>query len=149
MNPFGGYDIEDLSPGMHASFTKTISAADIDGFAQISGDDNALHLDEGYASATRFGGRIAHGLLTGSLISAALAKHLPGPGAVYLSQRLEFVAPVRPGEAVTATVTVSKVDQAAARVVLSTVCHVHDRVVLQGEATLKTSSNNEAIPHHD
>ncbi len=148
MNPFGGHDIEDLMPGMHASFTKTISAQDIDVFAQISGDDNALHLDETYAGASRFGGRIAHGLLTGSLISAALAKRLPGPGAVYLSQRLEFLAPVRPGEAVTATVTVSKVDQAAARVVLSTVCRVHDRVVLQGEATLKTTSQNHAIPHH-
>lgn len=100
---------------MHASFTKTISAQDIDVFAQISGDDNALHLDETYAGASRFGGRIAHGLLTGSLISAALAKRLPGPGAVYLSQRLEFLAPVRPGEAVTASVTVSEVDQAAAQ----------------------------------
>lgn len=149
MNPFGGYDIEDLSPGMQASFTKTISAADIDGFAQISGDDNALHLDDSYARATRFCGRIAHGLLTGSLISAALAKHLPGPGAVYLSQRLEFVAPVRPGDAVTASVTVSQVDRAGARVVLSTVCSVEARVVLQGEATLKTTSQKQAIPHHD
>ena len=149
MNAFGGRDIEDLMPGMHASFTKTISAQDIDGFARVSGDDNALHLNEDYARLTRFGGRIAHGMLTGSLISAALAKHLPGPGAVYLSQQLEFLAPVRPGDSVTATVTVSAVDRAAARVALSTTCHVGARLVLQGEARLKTTSRNPANAHHD
>ncbi len=86
MNDQNGYDVEDLQPGMSGSFSKTITEADIVMFAGVSGDTNAVHLSEEFAATTRFGGRIAHGLLTASVISAAGANRLPGPGTVYLDQ---------------------------------------------------------------
>jgi 3-hydroxybutyryl-CoA dehydratase len=131
-----GYSAEELSPGMSASFSKTITEADIVLFAGISGDVNAVHLDEVYASGTPFGGRIAHGMLSAGLISAALANRLPGPGTIYLAQTLSFRAPVRPGDTVTATVTVKSVVTEKRRVVLETVCRVGDVVVIDGEATM-------------
>ena len=140
MNELHGYDIEDLKAGMQATFSKTVTDADIVLFAGVSGDGNAMHTDEEFAARTPFGGRIAHGLLTASLISAALANRLPGPGAVYLGQQLRFRAPVRPGETVHATVTVLSVDERKSRVVLSTVCRVGQTVVIDGEATVMATS---------
>ncbi len=140
MNDMNGYDIEDLRPGMHATYSKTITEADIVLFAGVSGDNNAVHVNEEFAATTQFGGRIAHGFLTASVISAAVANRLPGPGTVYLSQQLKFRAPVRPGDTVHATVTVLSVDETKARAVLSTVCRVRDTVVIEGEATVMTSS---------
>ena len=96
MNALNGYDFEDLRPGMQASFAKTITEADIILFAGASGDNNAMHINEEFAQGTAFKGRIAHGMLTASVISAAIAGRLPGPGTVYLSQSLRFKAPVRP-----------------------------------------------------
>ncbi|MBN4836370.1 MaoC family dehydratase, partial [Enterobacter hormaechei] len=89
---------------------------------------------------TRFGGRIAHGFLTASVISAAVANRLPGPGTVYLAQQLRFLAPVRPGDTVHATVTVRSVGRERARAVLHTVCHVREVAVIEGEATVMTTS---------
>ena len=140
MNDINGYDIEDLSPGMHATFSKTVTESDIVLFAGISGDNNAVHMNEEFAASTAFGGRIAHGFLTASVISAAVATRLPGPGTVYLGQQMKFRAPVRPGDTVHATVTVLSVDVAKARTVLSTVCRVRDTVVIDGEATVMTTS---------
>src|SRR4029450_122605 len=100
MNEMNGYDVEDLHVGMRATFSKTITEADIVLFAGVSGDNNALHVNEEFAATTRFGGRIAHGFLTASVISAAVANHLPGPGTIYLSQLLNFRAPVRIGQTV-------------------------------------------------
>jgi 3-hydroxybutyryl-CoA dehydratase len=140
MNELNGHDIEDLRPGMHATFSKTITETDIVLFAGVSGDNNAVHTNEEFAATTDFGGRIAHGILTASVISAALANRLPGPGAVYLGQQLRFRAPVRPGDTVHATVTVLSVDEHKARAILSTVCRVGDRVVVDGEATVMTTS---------
>jgi 3-hydroxybutyryl-CoA dehydratase len=140
MNSENGYDIEDLRAGMHATFSKTITEADVVMFAGVSGDNNAVHLNEEFAASTRFGGRIAHGFLTASVISAAVANRLPGPGTVYLGQQLQFRAPVRPGDTVHATVTVLSVDVPKARAVLSTVCRVRDQVVIDGEATVMTTS---------
>ena len=140
MNEQYGHDIEDLSPGMTASFAKTITEADIVLFAGVSGDNNAVHTNEEFAKATAFGGRIAHGFLTASVISAAVANRLPGPGTVYLGQQMRFRAPVRPGDTVRATVTVKSVDLAKARAVLETVCRVGDTVVIDGEATVMTTS---------
>lgn len=134
MNALNGYDIEDLQPGMQATFSKTITEADIVLFAGVSGDHNAVHMDEAFAATTSFGGRIAHGFLTASVISAAVAGHLPGPGTVYLGQQMRFRAPVRPGDTVHATVTVQTVDLARGRAVLGTVCRVRDIVVIDGEA---------------
>lgn len=140
MNDQNGYDVEDLQPGMSATFSKTITEADIVMFAGVSGDTNAVHLNEEFAATTRFGGRIAHGFLTASVISAAVANRLPGPGTVYLGQQLRFNAPVKPGDTVHATVTVASVDAAKARAVLSTVCRVKGTVVIEGEATVMITS---------
>ena len=141
MNSENGYDIEDLRAGMHATFSKTITEADVVLFAGVSGDNNAVHVNEEFAASTRFGGRIAHGFLTASVISAAVANRLPGPGTVYLGQQMQFRAAVRPGDTVHATVTVLSVDVPKARAVLSTVCRVRDQVVIDGEATVMTTSS--------
>ncbi len=141
MNEQYGHDIEDLHVGMSASFAKTITEADIVLFAGVSGDNNAVHTNEEFAATTSFGGRIAHGFLTASVISAAVANRLPGPGTVYLGQQLRFRAPVRPGDTVHAIVTVKSVDLLKARAVLDTVCRVRDVVVIDGEATVMTTSS--------
>ena len=140
MNDMNGHDIEDLSPGQTAVFSKTITEADIVLFAGVSGDNNAVHTNEDYASTTRFGGRIAHGFLTANVISAAVANRLPGPGTVYISQQLAFKAPVRPGDTVHARVTVKSVDPERSRAILATVCEVRGQVVIDGEATVMTTS---------
>ena len=140
MNDLNGYDVEDLQPGMNACFSKTITEADIVMFAGVSGDTNAVHLNEEFAATTRFGARIAHGFLTASVISAAVANRLPGPGTVYLGQPLRFKVPVKPGDTVHAAVTVLSVEVAKARAVLSTVCRVKDTVVIEGEATVMITS---------
>ncbi len=140
MNELNGHDIEDLRPGMSATFSKTITEADIVLFAGVSGDNNAVHVNEEFAATTPFGGRIAHGFLTASVISAAVANRLPGPGTVYLGQQMRFKAPVRPGDTVHACVTVVSVDVAKARAVLATVARVKDTIVVEGEATVMTTS---------
>ena len=140
MNELNGFDIEDLEVGMNATFAKTITEADIILFAGASGDNNALHINEEFARASSFGGRIAHGFLTASVISAAVANRLPGPGAVYISQQLNFRAPVRPGDTVHARVSVRELIRKRSRVVLETVCRVGDTVVIDGEAIVKTTS---------
>ena len=140
MNNLNGYDIEDLAVGMTAIFAKTITEADIVLFAAASGDNNAVHINEQFAKTTSFGGRIAHGFLTASVISAAVANRLPGPGAIYISQQMSFKAPVRPGDTVEATVRVKEIILARSRVVLETTCRVGDIVVIEGEALVKTTS---------
>lgn len=140
MNELNGYDVEDLAAGMSASFSKTITEADIILFAGASGDNNAVHINEEFAKTTPFGGRIAHGFLTASTISAAIANRLPGPGTVYISQRMDFVTPVRPGDTVRATVTVREINHARGRVVLEKVCEVGNTVVVEGEALVKVTS---------
>ena len=140
MNAINGYDIEDLTVGMSASFTKTLTDADITMFVGVSGDNNAVHIDDEFAATTPFKGRIAHGILTASFISAAIANRLPGPGVIYLGQNLKFKAPVRPGDTVRATVTVKEIDLARGRVSLTTVCMVKDTVVIEGDALVKPTS---------
>lgn len=128
------YHIDQLEPGMSASIAKTVTEADIILFAGVSTDVNPAHLDEEYSKGTMFGGRIAHGMLSAGFISAVLANKLPGAGTIYLSQTLKFKAPVRPGDTVTATVTVKEVNVAKNRVTLETVCTVGGKVVIEGEA---------------
>ena len=108
MNELGGYAFADLRVGMCATFAKTITEADIVLFAAVSGDNNAIHINEEFAAGTIFKGRIAHGLLSASVISAAIANKLPGPGSIYVSQSLRFRASVRADDTVRATVTVKK-----------------------------------------
>ena len=134
MNELGGYEFEELRVGMSATYAKTITEADIVLFAAVSGDNNAIHTNEEFAAATIFKGRIAHGMLSASVISAALANKLPGPGAIYMSQNLRFRAPVRAGDTVRATVTVKELIPGKHRVLLSTCCTVRDEVVIEGDA---------------
>ncbi len=147
MNQLNGYDVEDLRVGMSASFSKTITEADLVLFAGVSGDNNAMHVNEEFAAATPFGGRIAHGMLTASVISAAIANKMPGPGTIYLGQNLRFRAPVRPGETVHATVTVTQLAVDRRRVTLSTVCRVRERIVIDGDAlVMTTTSQSREVP---
>jgi 3-hydroxybutyryl-CoA dehydratase len=141
MNELNGYDIEDLALGMTACFAKTITEADIVMFAGVSGDNNALHINEEFAASTPFGGRIAHGILTASVISAAIAGRLPGPGSIYLEQKMRFVAPVRPGNTVYAHVTVKEIGANNRRVLLETICRVGGKDVVIGEALVKVGSS--------
>lgn len=131
-----GLHLEDIDVGMSATYAKTVSDADIVLFAGISGDSNPVHVDDDYARETMFKGRIAHGMLTASFISAVLGTRLPGPGCIYLSQNLRFKAPVRIGDTVRAVVEVTEVDRERARVTVSTRCSVGDKVVIDGEAVL-------------
>lgn len=140
MNQLNGYDYEDLEPGMSASFAKTITEADIVLFAAASGDNNAMHINEEFARSTQFNGRIAHGMLTASVISAAIAGRLPGPGTVYLGQNVRFRAPVKPGDTVHATVTVKALHPEKRRVSLTTVCTVNGKVVIDGDAMVMPTS---------
>jgi 3-hydroxybutyryl-CoA dehydratase len=125
---------EDMQIGQSAQAAKTVTEADIVLFAGISGDHNPVHLNQEYAATTRFGGRIAHGALSASFISAALGMYLPGTGTIYLSQTLKFRAPVRIGDTVTATVTVKAMDERKKFVTFDTVCTVGGTVVIEGEA---------------
>lgn len=132
--------IEDLEVGMTRRLEKTIEDWDIRAFADISTDHNPVHLDEEYARQTIFSGRIAHGMLTASLISAVIGEQLPGHGTIYLGQSLKFLAPVRPGDAVVAEVSVREIDYAKRRVTLDCACRVGDRTVLAGEALVLAPS---------
>ncbi len=128
---------EDLSLGMTETFSKTIAASDVVGFAQLTGDRNPIHLSEHFAAKIQFGGRIAHGLYTASLISALLGTRLPGPGAIYISQTLNFRAPVRIGDQVDVTVSVAELIAERQRARLACTCRVGEEMVLDGEAWVK------------
>ena len=135
-----GFFIEDLHVGLSARIQRTVTEADILLFAGVSGDTNPLHLNEAYAQGTIFRGRIAHGILTASLISAVFGTLLPGPGAVYVTQNLRFKAPVRAGDTVDTRVTVAEIDADRKRVVMQAVCKVGERVVVDGDAVLMVPS---------
>ncbi len=138
--PIGTIYIEDLEIGMERSLSKTIGDHEIEMFAELSTDHNPVHLDDDYAKDTIFKGRIAHGMLSASLISAVIGEQLPGHGTIYLKQSLTFTAPVRPGDLVEATVTVLKIDHAKRRVTLDCKCRVGDTVVLKGDALVLAPS---------
>ena len=129
--------MKELKPGDKASRSMTITDEVIYAFADLSGDHNPVHLDDEYAATTRFGRRIAHGMIAAGLISATLANELPGPGSVYLSQSLKFTAPVFPGDEVTATVEIIKVRPDKPIITLKTTCTNQDgELVLDGEAII-------------
>ncbi|HYG81357.1 MAG TPA: MaoC family dehydratase [Pyrinomonadaceae bacterium] len=123
--------------GDTAAFSRTITDEMVRAFAATTGDHNRVHLDDDYASGTRFKRRIAHGMLTASLISSVLANELPGDGTVYLSQSLKFVAPVYLGDTVTARVTVTNVREDKPVATLETVCvNQRGEVLIKGEAVV-------------
>jgi 3-hydroxybutyryl-CoA dehydratase len=134
-----GLCLEDLSVGQSASRTRTVTEADIEAFAAVTGDHNPVHMDEAYAATTPFKGRIAHGMLSAGYISAVLGVDLPGPGAIYLSQSLRFRRPVRIGDTVEARVRITAIDADKARVTLVTVCSVGGKPVVDGEAVVMVS----------
>jgi 3-hydroxybutyryl-CoA dehydratase len=127
---------EDLKPGMAATSTHEVTEQDLFDFARVSGDRNPIHLDEAYAATTPFKGRIAHGILVASYISALIASELPGPGAIYVGQTLNFRRPVKIGDTVTTKVEIVSVDAGRARAVLACTCSVGGKSVLTGEATI-------------
>lgn len=135
-----GFFLEDLSVGQTAVYARTVTDADIVLYAGVSGDTNPVHLNQEFASTTMFQGRIAHGMLTASLISTVLGTKLPGPGCIYLSQNLKFKAPVKPGDTVQARVTVTEIFAEKRRVAVKTVCTVAGNVVIDGDALLMVPS---------
>ena len=132
--------VEDLEIGMSRMLERQITQKDIALFSEVSGDRNPVHLDEEYAQQTIFGKRIAHGMLTASLISAVIAEQLPGHGTVYLSQTLKFIRPVLPSQLVTTTVLVSNIEYSNRRVTLDCKSEVDEKVVLAGEALVLAPS---------
>jgi 3-hydroxybutyryl-CoA dehydratase len=136
VGPFSTYCFEDLVIGMRETHSKTVSNEDVIGFAELSGDRNPIHLSEHFARKTRFGGRIVHGLYTASLISAVVGTRLPGPGAVYISQTLNFRGPVKIGDVVAISVEVVELVEKGRRVRLRCECAVNGEVVLDGEGVL-------------
>ncbi|MEI6729878.1 MAG: MaoC family dehydratase [Pseudomonadota bacterium] len=135
-----GYDFEDLKVGMSATFSRTITETDLRNFSGVSGDTNPMHLNEEYAARTPFGGCIVHGMLTASLISAVIGTKLPGPGCIYLSQNLKFMAPVRVGDTVYAVATISELIPEKKRAIMKTQCLSKNIVVIDGEAIIKVPS---------
>jgi 3-hydroxybutyryl-CoA dehydratase len=131
---FKTYTFEELTVGMRDSLLRTVMASTVNQFAEVSGDANPIHLSDDFAAGTRFGQRIAHGMFTASLISAVIGTRLPGPGAVYLSQTLRFLAPVRIGDVVGAVVEVAEMVEKGRRVRLDCHCLVDGKAVLEGEA---------------
>lgn len=136
---------EDLSVGMRETHLKTVMADDVIGFATLSGDHNPIHLSDHFAVAKGFGGRIAHGLYTASLISAVLGMRMPGPGAIYMSQTLRFRAPVRIGDVVLVSVEVAELFPEKKRCKLACECVVDGKVVLEGEALVMVPSRDMAL----
>lgn len=147
--PCDAFSIEDIEIGMSRSLVREVTERDIELFAEASCDRNPVHLDDEYARGTIFGGKVAHGMISASLISAVIGGQLPGAGTIYLGQTLKFLAPVRPGDVVEAEVVVKSVDRARRRVALDTRCRVGDVVVLTGEALVlapKPESRSRAAP---
>lgn len=134
---------EDLRVGMRETLMRTVMDDDVVDFARISGDDNPIHLSDSYASKTRFGQRIAHGLYTASLISAVLGTRLPGPGAIYRSQTLHFHAPVKIGDVVTVFVEVVELNPEGRQAKLHCEALVDGQVVLDGEALVSVPSREK------
>ena len=144
MTTIQGYFLDDLTIGQRQESQNTVTEKDIELFAEVSGDDNPLHMDETYAVTTMFKSRIAHGMLSAGYISALLGTKLPGPGAIYMSQSLKFRAPVRIGDTVVSSVEVSDIDERRGRVTLACSCEVDGKVVVSGDAMVMVPSKDKA-----
>ena len=129
--------IESLVVGQSVEVPTVVTAHIVELFAEATGDRNPVHLDEEYAAKTKFGGRIAHGMLTAGFVSAAIASKLPGPGSIYMGQTLRFTRPVKLGDTVTVKLEVIEIIAEKKRVRLSTVCtNQNGETVMEGEATV-------------
>ena len=136
MNEVNGYYFDELAVGQTASYAKTVTDADIVLFAGVSGDTNPVHINAEYAATTFFKTRIAHGMLSAGFISTVFGTKLPGPGAIYLSQTLNFKAPVRIGDTVVAKVELTELIPDKKRAKFKVVCTVGSTEVIDGEAAL-------------
>ena len=137
---------DEIAIGDNATYTRLITNQEVEAFAAISGDHNPLHLDPDYAATTPFGECIAHGMLTGALISAAIAMQLPGPGSVYLNQSLQFRAPVFLGDTLTVTLEVTEKHVKRPWVTLScTVENQDGKAVAKGEAQVAAPTEKETV----
>ena len=136
------YFLEDLFIGQEASISKIIYEKDIDIFAEVTGDLNPLHIDSKFAKNSIFKRKIAHGFLTASLISSVIGMKLPGPGSIYLSQSLKFLAPVYIGEKIITRVVVKEIIKEKKRIVLDTFCTRDTDKVLTGQAEIMVQSKN-------
>ncbi len=129
--------ISELAVGMSAETAKTITEADVMAYAGVVGDFNPVHVDAEFAAKSRFGGRVAHGMLVAGLLSGVLAMKLPGPGVIYLGQTLRFTKPVLIGDTVIARVEIIEVIASKKRARLTTVCrNQRGETVIEGEATV-------------
>jgi 3-hydroxybutyryl-CoA dehydratase len=128
--------LEEIKIGMSASYSQTVTDADVKSFAGISGDRNPVHLDEKYAEESRYKKRIAHGMMTASYFSALFGTKIPGEGCVYVAQSLKFKRPVYVDDTVTATVEVTQIDLAKKKVFFKTTCTVKNKIVTDGEAEI-------------
>ena len=135
-----GKTFADLAVGMQVSTQTTVTEQDVIDFARVSGDHNPLHMDEEYAKTTQFKGRIAHGALTASYVSAILGNDLPGPGAVFMELNLQFVRPVRIGDTVTASCEVLEMIERGYRVKLAVKGEVNGKTCMKGEALVMVPS---------
>ena len=140
MSQLTGLTYDEIAIGQTANFSKQVEEQDIQMFSAVSGDVNPVHLDDDFAAQTPFGGRIAHGMLTGSVISAALAMELPGPGTIYLGQTLRFTRPVRIGDRITACLEVTgKRNDSKVITLACEVTNQDGKVVASGEAQVLAS----------
>jgi 3-hydroxybutyryl-CoA dehydratase len=139
---------EQLAVGMRETLQKTVGVEDVIRFAELSGDHNPIHLSDHFARKTRFGERIVHGFYTASLISAVIGMRLPGPGAVYISQTLNFRGPVKIGDVVDVSVEVVELIEKGRRVRLQCECKVDGKLVLDGEGVLSAppTPKDDAAP---
>lgn len=140
-----GYILDELTVGQSAELTREITEERIQRFAEASDDFNPVHMDEAFASKTAYRGRIAHGLLSASFVSAVVGTMLPGPGAIYLEQTMAFHKPVRIGDIVVGRVTVTAIDLESARVTLKTECLVNGESVLDGEAVIRVPRRRRPV----
>ena len=141
-----GKTIDEITLNETAEFTKTISESDVYLYAGVTGDFNPAHINEEYAKQTFFKTRIVHGMLAAGLISAVVGMRLPGPGTVYVRQELDFLAPIRIGDTVTARVEVIEIMTAKKQLRLKTTCSNQDgTVVVDGEATVSAPRPKKAV----
>ena len=137
-----GFFLEDLIVGQEAILEKKITEEDIFSFSKLTGDNNPVHLDNDFAKFTIFKKKIAHGFLSGSLISTVIATKLPGPGSIYLSQTLKFLAPVFVDDTITAKVIIEEINMEKRKIKLLTECFVEDKKILTGNAEILVSSKS-------
>jgi len=133
---FGAVPIDEIFPGMTVCYSQTITDADVKAYAGLSGDHNPVHVSDEYAESSRFGRRIAHGLMSAGFFSALFGTRLPGPGCVYVAQSLNFKRAVYIGDTVFACVKVSSIDLQRRRVFFETTCTVRSKVVISGQAEI-------------